>query len=407
MSDGSVAASPQRTPALARQLNDRAALDLLALRGPLSRTELREQLGISQPTVVELVKRLESAGHVQAVGEERQSRLGPKATLYGLVRGVNFVVGANVRDNRVCAVVGDLMGGPALQLVDRPCDGTPLPEQVAEVVFSVLSQAGVPARSVQRTVLGVPGVVTAATGDLGFSWDLPHLQGRFLAPLQELLSAPVQLFNGVQLAAFAESASPGRHVPATFALLWMGTGVGACLMVDGKPLKGASGAAGQIGYTPVPGSPVPSVRPQPGGFEGDLQASIGEQGLRALAQDMGLAGHSPSSLLELAAQASGAAEQQYADEVARRIAVACASIASVVDPGLFILQGPTALGGGDDLAARVGRAFATMSPFDATVVAGQAHELIELEGALELGRSLAREDLWGGAVAEPNLPRRP
>src|SRR6185369_55705 len=47
------------TPSLLRAINDRAALDLLLERGPLTRAQLGELTGLSKVTASQLVERLE------------------------------------------------------------------------------------------------------------------------------------------------------------------------------------------------------------------------------------------------------------------------------------------------------------------------------------------------------------
>lgn len=372
-------------------------LDLIVGSGTVSRTQVRDALGIAQPTAIDIFKRLEAAGHIRVVGEERQSRPGPRALLYGLVPGRRFIAAANIRDRRVSAGLGDIAGSAAIETVSRALDRRPVAEQVADAIGESCARAGMSMSDVSQTVMGVPGVVDPDTGDLGFSWDLPRLKGQMLGPLTRLIPSPVHMLNGVQLAALAEAQEEGLRRRRTFALVWVGAGVGSCLMLDGAPLAGASGAAGQIGYTPVPGSPVIPVTPRTGGFHGDLQGLIGASGLRALATDLGLPAGAPSALLRRAAQSIDEQNQVFLGEVARRIAVACASIASVVDPGLFVLQGATALAGGAVLAERVEKEFAQMSPLAASVRVGSVVEHVELEGALHVGRRMARDESWGRA----------
>ena len=50
-------------PQLLRVINDRAALDLLVERGPLSRTEVGQLTGLSHPTATRLLARLLGVKH--------------------------------------------------------------------------------------------------------------------------------------------------------------------------------------------------------------------------------------------------------------------------------------------------------------------------------------------------------
>ncbi|WP_460801943.1 ROK family transcriptional regulator [Microbacterium sp. GXF6406] len=382
---------------ITRQFNERRALDLLAEHGPASRTHVRDSLGVSQPTAIDLFKRLEAAGLIHSVGEERQTRPGPRALLYALVPGRAYVAAVNIRDRKITAAIGDVAGGPTLGTTTAAIDRGPLADQIAATVREAAAQASVDVALLQQSIVGVPGIVDPTTGDLGFSWDLPRLQGQLLDPLRTELPMPVSLMNGVHLAAYAEGLTDDLRGRQTFALVWVGTGVGSSLMINGAPLTGSNGAAGQIGYTPVPGAPVMPIQPRTGGFDGDLQALIGNAGLRALAAERGLTG-TPASLLRKAASSVDPGHQDFLTEVAHRIAVGCASIASVVDPGLFVLQGSTALAGGEALAARVEQEFASVSPLAAHMRIGRVGENVELHGALHLSRQTARDQLWGVAA---------
>ncbi|WP_157538261.1 MULTISPECIES: ROK family transcriptional regulator [unclassified Microbacterium] len=383
-------------PGSARLLNDRIALELFAQHGSLSRTQLRDMMGVTQPTAIDLVRRLTEAGMLTKLKQEVQSRRGPKTAVFGLASGEHFIAAVNVRDRFIGVLIADITGGPSVASADRRIDDRPLARQIHAAVEALLLSVGLGWERVVQTIVGVPGVVNLATGDLGFSWDLRNLSGSLLSSLQAVVSSPVQLVNGVDLAAVAEGTRADLQQRSIFALLWIGTGVGSCLMVNGTPLRGASGAAGQIGYTPVPEAPMPQVRPRTGGFQGDLQALIGGQGLRALAKKVGLPSQSVPTLLRQGAGPADHLFQVYFNEVARRIAIACASMASVVDPGVFVLQGSTAMAGGAELAQRVQDRFTEISPLSATVRPGAYQEHAELEGGIELGRKLARDAIWGG-----------
>ena len=83
------------TPRLLRALNDRAALELLLARGPLTRAQLGELTGLSKVTASQLVERLEERGLVTRVGEQAGGR-GPNAQLYAVTPGSAHVVGVDV-----------------------------------------------------------------------------------------------------------------------------------------------------------------------------------------------------------------------------------------------------------------------------------------------------------------------
>ncbi len=97
------------TPRLLRALNDRAALELLLARGPLTRAQLGEMTGLSKVTASQLVERLEQRGLVRRVGEQAGGR-GPNAQLYAVTPGSAHVIGVDVGPERVVAACADITG---------------------------------------------------------------------------------------------------------------------------------------------------------------------------------------------------------------------------------------------------------------------------------------------------------
>jgi DNA-binding transcriptional ArsR family regulator len=66
------------TPSLLRELNDRAALELLLAEGPLTRAQLSDRTGVSKVTVSQMLARLEERRLVMVAGEQAGGR-GPNA----------------------------------------------------------------------------------------------------------------------------------------------------------------------------------------------------------------------------------------------------------------------------------------------------------------------------------------
>ncbi len=97
------------TPSLLRELNDRAALELLLAEGPLTRAQLSERTGVSKVTVSQMLARLEDRGLVMIAGEQAGGR-GPNAALYSVVRSSAYVAGLYVEFDLVSAAVADVTG---------------------------------------------------------------------------------------------------------------------------------------------------------------------------------------------------------------------------------------------------------------------------------------------------------
>ncbi|GAB3848794.1 hypothetical protein GCM10029963_32210 [Micromonospora andamanensis] len=151
------------TPRLLRALNDRAALELLLERGPLTRARIGELTGLSKVTASQLVERLEERGLVARVGEQAGGR-GPNAQLYAVRPGSAHVVGVDVGPERVVAACADITGA-VIGRVEQSTQDTDDPVGVVHnAVVRVAGSAGAQLSSVRRIVLGTPVWSTRAPG---------------------------------------------------------------------------------------------------------------------------------------------------------------------------------------------------------------------------------------------------
>src|SRR5919198_2496498 len=157
------------TPRLLRALNDRAALELLLSNGPLTRAQLGELTGLSKVTASQLVERLEERGLVARVGEQAGGR-GPNAQLYAVVPASAFVVGVEVGPDQVVAACADITGEVAGRVEESTHDTDDPVGVVHNAVIEAARSAKAPIQRVRRVVLGTPGLVDPATGDLSFAY---------------------------------------------------------------------------------------------------------------------------------------------------------------------------------------------------------------------------------------------
>src|SRR5271155_2776306 len=114
------------TPSLLRELNDRAALELLLTEGPMTRAQLGERTGLSKVTASQLLARLEERGLVEVAGEQAGGR-GPNAELYAVVPSTAYVAGLHVEQDVVSAGVADVTGRVVTEIsVDPNGSGGPV-----------------------------------------------------------------------------------------------------------------------------------------------------------------------------------------------------------------------------------------------------------------------------------------
>ncbi|WP_330176816.1 ROK family transcriptional regulator [Streptomyces sp. NBC_01498] len=391
------------SPSTARAINDRLALELLQEEGPLTAAQLKTLTGLSRPTVADLVERLQGSGLVRIVGESGGRRRGPNARLYGLVADRAHLAALDVRTQGVSVVVSDLLGATLAEAVLPIGSDTgvePAVEGAAALLERTVRRAG--AVRLHSVGIGAPGLIDPATGELRETSGVPVWHRRLVAALQQRLTATVLVENETNLAAVAEQrvGAARDQVAGTFVLLWLGLGVGAALVLDGKVRRGASGGAGEIGFLPVPGtSGLPSATACDGGFH----TLAGSAGICELASRHGLFAEARpqeprAAAVVRAAWAAGAAGDAFLDELAARLAVGAAAISAVLDPGRVVLGGEVGQAGGPALASRVEARLAEMSPLRTEVVASPLGGAAVLRGALFTARDAAQNDLFAPTV---------
>ncbi len=389
------------TPSLLRELNDRAALDLLLRGEMLTRSQISEYTGVSKVTVSQMLARLEERGLVAVVGEQAGHR-GPNAALYSVVPSSAYVAGLYMESDLVSAAVADVTGRRVADVSVNPSGADDPVDVVRGVVERACATAGVDVARLSALVIGSPGVVDPRTGDPRLAVNLPAWHEGALDALRGVLHKPVVIENDVNLAAMAERAAGAALGADDFVLVWLGVGLGLATMLDGRLHRGTAGAAGEIGYLPVHGAPLHTdIRhPASGGF----QSLAGGAAVRALAARHGFEAPTAAGAVRAAVSSPSAASAAFLDDLAQRVAVGVASVCVVLDPGLVVLGGEVGRAGGTALASRVAAAVAAIWPSHPPVVPTGVPGEPVLRGAMLAAVDQARAALLA-SVADPSRPQ--
>ena len=106
-------------------------------------------------------------------------------------------------------------------------------------------------RTLRGVAVSIAGVVDPATG-IGKVANIPAIDGLALAPaLEDLTGCPVLVLNDADCFAMAEARMGAGRGHATVFGVILGSGVGGGLVIDGRPVSGTGGYAGEWGHGPV------------------------------------------------------------------------------------------------------------------------------------------------------------
>ena len=337
------------TPSWLRERNERTALSLLFAHGVLTRNRIGELSGLSKPTASQIVARLEGAGLIEVVGEVSGGR-GPNALSYGVRADRVLGVAIDIDETVIRSTVVDATGTeyPVVETVIANGDnGHSAASDVQDAITAASTSAGTDSAAVRVVAIGVQGSIDPRTDKLSFIDTLPGWPRQGIRThLETLLGLDVHIDNDANLAAIAERSEGAGAGTGSFALLWLGPGLGLAVDLAGAVHRGAAGGAGEIGYLPVPWDAV-DIDPQ----AHDLQQLIGAPAAVAIARRHGVAGDTDGEVI--AALSEHPAREAVFTEVARRIALGVVPVLAILDPELIVLGGPIGTSGGELLAELV------------------------------------------------------
>ena len=222
--------------------------------------------------------------------------------------------------------------------------------------MTACASAGVSPDALRAFVIGSPGVMDPRTGDPRLAVNLPAWHEGVLDALRAELGRPVTIENDVNLAAMAERAVGAAAGVDDFVLVWIGVGLGLATVLGGRLHRGVGGAAGEIGYLPVPGVPLPQDVTHPA--TGAFQSLVGGQAVLPLAARYGFAGPTAGgggAGRRRRGRGRRQGRRDFVAELAARVATGVAAISVVLDPGLVVLGGEVGRAGGTALADQVAR----------------------------------------------------
>ena len=121
-------------------------------------------------------------------------------------------------------------------------------ERVARCVRDAVDEADLVMEQVRAVGLGVPGTVDSTTGEVLFAPNLGWREVALRKPLEKLLGVPVLVENDCNVAALGVQVVELKNKPRSMIGVFIGTGIGGGIVLEGELYTGASHLAGEIGH---------------------------------------------------------------------------------------------------------------------------------------------------------------
>ena len=382
-----------------RALNQRTVYDGLQRLGSASRAELARRTGLSKPTISLAVADLERAGMVRPAGQKAPDGAGRASLLYEPDPTAGYVLGLDIGRRWIRTAIADL-SGRLLGRADLPQNAdtsTELLELTRQASTRARESAGISAEQIAAAFLGGPGVPDRPSRRHRYAPNVPGWsEPGVLDQLEEALDCPLDSDNDVACATIAEAAQGAAIGVSNFVYLWIGSGIGLGIWIDGRLYRG-QGSAGEVGFMPLAAS-TGTDNSQLSAIElteGLVERAISADGILRAAQAVGLSGSGARTAKDVFALAQ-AGDRLALDVVqleGKRIAHVVAAIVAVLDPGLLVLGG--AIGrSADQLTGPLGSELARLTPLRPRIVGARLGDDAVLVGAVAAALDAARQRVF-------------
>ena len=371
-----------------REFNRLRIVDFLRTNGIASRAELARRTGLSRSTISTLVADLQRRGLVveragQFAGEGQPGR---PAALLELDPSAAAAVGIDFDHDKVRVAVSDLSRSVLAEAsaphdVDHDAQGAL--DLAAELAERVLQEAGLDRDRLLGVGIALAGPIDHDNGALHPSDVLPGWVGVDVADEMEgRLKSPVYVDNDANLGALAEvTLGAGRN--ASFAAyVSISSGIGAGIIVEGRPYRGHRGTAGEIGHFVVdPQGPICRC-----GNRGCLETLASGPALLRLVHASRDDELTVREMIELARDGDAGCKRAIAD-AGQVVGGVVAGLVNLFSPEMVVIGGDLGEAGDlllDPLREAVRRDALPAAAADLKVVAGELGERANLLGALAL-----------------------
>lgn len=124
-------------------------------------------------------------------------------------------------------------------------------KDIAEIVSRVVQTSEIKKTSIAAVCLGVPGSVNPISGVIGLAPNLKLKNFQMRSRLEKLIPYPILMENDVNLGALGiKNFGVGKKSKNLLAV-FIGTGIGGGIIIDGKIYRGHNFVAGEIGHVMV------------------------------------------------------------------------------------------------------------------------------------------------------------
>jgi len=237
-----------------RELNRSLVLDVLRQSSPISRADISRATSLAKPTVSAIVDDLIDDELILEIGAGKSASGGgrPPSMLEFNARS-SYVVGVQIGVHTTTIVVADALGREVARAARKTSRKRPvwMLTRIAEEIESLVAALDDASPHVSAVGVCVPGLVDREHGICKLAPNLGWQDVAIGPRLQERLGLHVVVHNTSQAAAVAEWTEGAGIGTRDMVFIYVGSGLGMGVFVDGRLHYGSRGMTGEIGHCRV------------------------------------------------------------------------------------------------------------------------------------------------------------
>ncbi len=217
---------------------------IIQYNGELSKPEIADQLGLSMPTVIQLVKSLMDEGLVIESGKQK-SNGGRKAASLSVVGNYKISCGIDITANHASYVMIDLCGNvTAKKRIKKVYENSPAYyEGLADELEKFISDSGIEPKKIIGVGISLPGIIDRGNDILIRSHILKQ-NNVSLKNIRQIFNFSVAFENDANSALFAEMS----RIEENTVYLSLSNSVGGAICIDGEIYRGDFFKSAEFGH---------------------------------------------------------------------------------------------------------------------------------------------------------------
>lgn len=235
-------------------INKRKILQLIRNEEEISRADIVKKTGLSAPTVTRIVENLILEEHLVSMVGRGDSTGGRPPLIVKFNGENNYVIGIDIGATNIRGVLSNLNAEflTEIQVSTRIEEGyEKVMDQVGEIIEKLMVRKKIDNSRILGVGVAVGGLINRTKNIIEYSPDFHWHDVDISKSLKKYINCPIDFVNVSRSMALGELWYGVGKKYKHFICINVGYGIGSGIIINGKPLYGIDGMAGEFGHITV------------------------------------------------------------------------------------------------------------------------------------------------------------